>query len=519
MEHPQGPEKQSGRASTAQLIHRLTHRHGDRPAGPHAVVVGGGVSGLLAARDLAAAGHAVTVLEAGSAWGGCVGVHEVAGLRLDSGAESFATRTTAVADLAAELGLGGRLVSPNPAGAWVALPDGPVPLPRTGILGIPADVHAPEVRAALGRSGVLRAALDARLPVTVGTTEKTSSVADLVRARMGERVLDRLVAPVVAGVHSADPELLDVDMVAPGLRAGIREHGSLAAAVAALRGAAGETDGTGQAPARPGSAVGGLSGGMHVLVEALVAGLERAGVDLRLRHTATVVSRTAAGTWTVGWDHAGAPGGVEAEVLVLATDGPTVVRLLGAEVPALVPLAPERGPNVRLVTLVVDLPDLDAAPRGTGVLVAPQTPGIRAKALTHATAKWEWLADETGPGTHVLRLSYGRAGDVASEAVRLGGGGPGDAELFADALADATILLATPISVSDVLGWDVVRWRGALPFAAVGHKARMAQLRDLADREPGLLVVGGWVAGNGLAAVVADTRARVAALAGRGTTA
>ena len=63
---------------------------------------------------------------------------------------------------------------------------------------------------------------------------------------MGKRVLDRLVSPVVGGVHSADPDLLDVDMVAPGLRAGIRQHGSLAAAVAAQRKAA-----TGLLPVRP----------------------------------------------------------------------------------------------------------------------------------------------------------------------------------------------------------------------------------------------------------------------------
>ena len=54
------------------------------------------------------------------------------------------------------------------------------------------------------------------------------------------------------------------------------------------------------------------------------------------------------------------------------------------------------------------------------MLVAPgSTPGaVRAKALTHATAKWPWLArrvrDAAGPGWHVVRLSYGRIGDFNS---------------------------------------------------------------------------------------------------------
>ena len=200
-----------------------------------AVVIGGGISGLLAAREFARAGVRTTVLEASGAWGGCVGSHTVAGLTLDSGAESFATRTAAVADLAAELGLAGEIVAPNPGGAWVQLPDGPRELPKTGVLGIPASPWDPEVRRSLGLLGSLRASVDAVLPASLGTAAGATSVSALVRRRMGRRVLDRLVAPVVGGVHSADPSALDVDMVAPGLRAGIRQHGSLAAAVAAQR--------------------------------------------------------------------------------------------------------------------------------------------------------------------------------------------------------------------------------------------------------------------------------------------
>jgi oxygen-dependent protoporphyrinogen oxidase len=140
--------------------------------------------------------------------------------------------------------------------------------------------------------------------------------------------------------------------------------------------------------------------------------------------------------------------------------------------------------------------------------VAPQTPGIEAKALTHATGKWDWLAAAAGPGTHVLRLSYGRV-DGSSSRTR----GPStDNELLAASLRDASTLLDVPVKVEDVIGWDVVRWQGALPFAAVGHKARVADVRSTCAQAGGLAVVGGWVAGNGLAAVVADTRDQISSL-------
>lgn len=467
-----------------------------------ALVLGGGMSGLLSARELASAGYQVTVLEAGTEWGGCVGSHTVAGLTLDSGAESFATRSDAVARLAAELGLAGSIVPPRPGGAWVQLPDGPRELPKTGVLGIPANPWDPEVRRSLGPVGTLRAALDRFLPASVGTADDVISVSALVKARMGSRVLERLVAPVVGGVHSADPGLLDVDMVAPGLRAGIRRHGSLAAAVSAQRRAgAGSPANSGPrqeppAQAKAGSAVAGLERGMHTLVTALVGDLRDRGVTLLSGTPASAVVRT-----PEGWRVSSHGATFDAGTLVVGVDGPAAVDLLEAAVPALAGRRPPGGPDVKLVTLVVNRPELDRRPRGTGILVAPQTPGIEAKALTHATGKWEWLAEAAGPGRHVVRLSYGRVDGAGGQP----GGPDTDDELFAASLRDAQALLGVAIAAEDVVDWDVVRWRGSLPFAAVGHRARVAEIRKACAAVGNLAVVGGWVAGNGLAAVVSDT--------------
>ena len=472
-------------------------------AAPNAVVVGGGISGLLAARELARAGVRTTVLEASGAWGGCVGSHVVAGLTLDSGAESFATRSSAVADLAAELDLAGKIVAPQPGGAWVQLPDGPRELPRTGVLGIPANPWDPEVRRTLGLLGSLRASVDKLLPASIGTRTEATSVAALVRARMGRRVLQRLVAPVVGGVHSADPDVLDIDMVAPGLRAGIRDHGSLAAAVGAQRRgvAAGGAAVPGAASSglqKAGSAVAGLRGGMHTLIPALLSDLRRQGVTLLDGTRADAVERTAD-----GWRVSAGGTAYDAGLLVVAVEGPAAIELLAGAMPELAGHRPEPGPDVSLVTLVVDLPQLGARPRGTGILVAPQSPGVQAKALTHATAKWEWLAAQTGPGTHVVRLSYGRGDTRHGARVRPEPGT--DGELFEAALNDASMLLSVPVTAGDVVDWDVVRWGGALPFASLGHKRRVAEVRSICAADGTLAVVGGWLSGNGLAAIVADT--------------
>jgi oxygen-dependent protoporphyrinogen oxidase len=44
----------------------------------------------------------------------------------------------------------------------------------------------------------------------------------------------------------------------------------------------------------------------------------------------------------------------------------------------------------------------------------------------------------------------------------------------------------------------------------VGHRQRVAEVRRICAAEGSLVMVGGWLAGNGLAAVVADTRKQIA---------
>jgi oxygen-dependent protoporphyrinogen oxidase len=388
-------------------------------------VVGGGIAGLVVARRLALAGRRVVLYEAGDRLGGSVGAHVVAGLTLDAGAESFAARGGTVQGLAGDLGLAGDVVEPAPVSSWLQPATGaPVPMPATSLLGIPADPLAPDVVTAVGPQAAHRAALDARLPRSWGA--QATTLGALVRARMGAGLLDALVAPVTYGVHSLRPDALELDRVAPGLREALARHGSLSAAVVALR-----------AVAPPGSAVRGLRGGVHRLVPALADELARLGVDVRLR--------------TRIEDVHGLPGTV-----VVAAPG--------------VAASAAPGRRITLVTLVVEQPELDDAPRGSGLLVAPGAHAVGARALTHSTAKWAWLRAAAG-GRHVLRLSYDHAPDDALDAAR----------------ADAQTLLGVRLPASCVVDADVVTL--ARPAAATPPA--------------GVLVVGETVAGAGLAGIVA----------------
>jgi oxygen-dependent protoporphyrinogen oxidase len=516
---------QADDAATALDVAGLAKRGMEMPA-TRVVVIGGGVGGLVAARDCLHPGFDVTLIEASDVLGGCVASHDVAGIRLDSGAESFATRGGNVAKLIDELGLSADVVSPNPAGAWVRLPNATVPLPKAGLLGIPSSPLAADVVRVIGWSGALRAYLDRLTPVLKIGQERSLGV--LVRKRMGRKVLERLVSPIASGVYSAPADDLDIAVVAPGLNAALTRQGSLSGAVADLR-----------SSAKAGSAVGGIDGGMFRLIEALAeavvagggtivtgvsvdsvlpaaGGLATDGVvelstddeyeSIAENETEFVLDETGdeqarPAVWLVQLDDGRT---VEADAVILATPGPIALDLMRDAAPELASLSdldwPEAS-SVELATLILDAPQLAAHPRGTGVLVAEDAGGgVAAKALTHATAKWAWLAERAGSDRHILRLSYGRAGQP-SATLDL------DDDAFRElARRDAATLLNMPLDASAVVGFSRTRWTNALPFASVGERDRIGEVRERINDVPGIDVTGAWLTGTGLASVIPDAR-------------
>ena len=439
---------------------------------PDAVVVGGGVAGLTAARDLAATGLSVVVLEGSSAVGGKLRLAQVAGAEVDVGAESMLARRPEAVGLAAELGID--LVHPASRSSQLWTRGKLRPLPRT-LLGVPLDLPGLAASGVLSDDGMERARHENVLPLGDGDV----SVAELLGARLGPEVVDRLAEPLLAGVYAGHASNLSALAAIPQVVALLREHGSLLAAAASLPPGSGEP------------VFAGIEGGLGQLPRLVAAGL-----DVRTEAPVRDLVRTPSGfRLTVG--SARTPETMETERVVLATPAAPTSRLLAEVAPdAATELAGVEYASMAIVTLAV--PELEVG--GSSGFLVPAVDGRRIKAATYSFSKWAWVG--AASSLRILRASLGRHREESSIQAT-------DDELAARVVADLTAASGQPIEPVDV---HVQRWGGALPQYAVGHLDRVARIRAAVDAVPGLAVCGAAYDGVGIPAVIGSARRAAASL-------
>jgi protoporphyrinogen/coproporphyrinogen III oxidase len=441
---------------------------------PDVVVVGGGIAGLTAARELSGAGLSVLLLEGSPDLGGKLRLGTVGGVRVDVGAESMLARRPEAVGLAAELGLD--VVHPATGSTQLWTRGALRPLPRT-LLGVPLDLDALAATHVLSDDGLARARAETVLPLGPDDV----SVAELLGSRLGHEVVDRLAEPMLGGVYAGHAANLSAAATAPQVVAMLREHGSLLAAAAAL-------------PA-PSTApmFAGLEGGLGLLPRALA---DAGGFEIRTSATVRVLERTSSGfRLTVGSTRT--PEVIETGRVVLAVPGPPGAQLLADVAPeAAAELGAVDYASMAVITIAV--PTLEVGD-SSGFLV-PAVDGRRIKASTYSFNKWAWVG--AASELRILRASIGRHREEASLQAS-------DEELVAHVVEDLSTATGQPIRPVDAL---VHRWGGALPQYAVGHLDRVARIRAAVAAVPGLAVCGAAYDGVGIPAVIASARRAAASV-------
>jgi oxygen-dependent protoporphyrinogen oxidase len=440
------------------------------------VVVGGGISGLAAARFLTEAGQDVVVLEASPEVGGKLKVGSVAGVDIDLGAESVLARRPEAVGLISALGLSDDVIAPLTTAASVRVGGVLRPLPRKTMLGIPADLAAARESRALSETALAAVAAEPGLPAIPPLTEDVA-VGRLVRERLGDEVADRLVEPLLGGVYAGRADHLSLRATMPALAGALVDGGSLIAAAQRV------TDVGTHDPGKDSPVFASLRGGIGRLPQVLARELA-----VRTQVTVRSIERTPSGFRLV----CGAvptPEVIEAEAVVIAVPAAKAARLL-ADV---APVAARELAAVELASMAITsfaFRDVHL-PEGSGLLVGARE-GVSVKAVTVSSQKWPMQT----AGLTVLRASVGRAGET--EVLQRE-----DAELVALVRRDLRALLGITAEPVDTL---VTRWGGGLPQYALGHLEKVARVRGAVADVPGLAVAGATFDGVGIPACIASAR-------------
>ncbi len=484
---------------------------------PRVAVVGAGITGLVAALELAA--HCEVVLfEKDDRLGGKLLTGQLSDVPLDLGPDSFITRNPSALGLCQQLGLGDELVAPAGGFAAIfahnrirALPDGLA-------IGVPTRWRPLLRSRVLSTSGAIRAGLDYLWPGAALASEPVAlaerggpdpTVAEVIGTRLGRGVLYGLVDPLVGGINASDVDALSFSAALPSLA---RQAGGKRSLMRALR----QPPVAGEAVTTPPFL--GLERGMSSLVARLASACRAAGVQIHAGTPIDVLRVGASAPAKSRWSLQGTgitdafdgvvlalPAGAACGLLELvdeqlarecraiAYSGVVTIGLAWPEgvvgerarralagVAAARSVRPEEtsGPSPSLL--------------GNGLLVTRSRQQL-ITAATFTSTKWP---RRQADGQLVIRASAGRHGD--ERALQLG-----DEELLSSVRADLRAILGIE---APPLATLIQRWPASFPQYTSGHLARQVRIDTLLAERPGLALAGAGYRGIGIPACIDSAR-------------
>lgn len=449
--------------------------------GLRVAIIGGGIAGLAAAWELRrqlGPNARILLTEAYDRLGGKLKTVNYANGPVDMGAEAYMGFRQDFTELVESVGLGDQLCVPSglPSGFYV---DGAlVDIPRRTLMGIPS--RGADVAEVVGQDGAARIDAERNGHPMTWTPGQDTSVGQLVEARLGRIVVDRLVSPLLGGVYSCNAFDLGVRATLPQLAVELDRRGAEGQAfflVDAIEHLLSQRPAPPEG-AKPKPVFRSLRGGYASLVDALV---RQADPEL-LRNTAVEsIGRTRGGYYI---DPIG-----EFDAVIVATPAPTASAILQYMAPTAADVLGE----IDLASSVVvgmRMASAHGIPERSGVLLGSDAP-TEAKAFTFSSRKWPHLAERGGA---FVRASFGSFGnpwhlDVDNRA------------LLSFAVEDLERITGERKTPEE---YFVQRWWGGLPRYGVGYMDAMSQAYDEVLGIGGLALAGSMLNGVGVPATAAS---------------
>ncbi|MFT5498070.1 MAG: oxygen-dependent protoporphyrinogen oxidase [Kiritimatiellia bacterium] len=409
-------------------------------------IIGGGIAGLSTAwflqRGAADRGIALDIelVEAADRLGGKIVTHYVGDSIVEGGPDSFLTEKQSGLELCRALGLGDQLLPSNDANrSFSIVHEGRlVPFPKNCRLFIPLTDEAIRDNPLLSEAG--KQSMAHEVNVAPRLDDEDESLSAFVTRRFGREVLDRMAAPLLAGIYAADPDTMSIMSTFPKFRAMECEYGSLTAGARA-NAARGK---------RPDAVFTSLQGGLQSLVNALQ---EQLTCSIRLSTHLEGLST------------------IDADRIILTIPARDASILLEHERPQLASALREiRYGGSATLAMLFKSEELPERPKGFGFMATREEPC----AIHGCTWGSNKFSGRTSPDHFLVRV------------------------FFTDFPANEHAMVATALNELKRLAdfdaqpvWTRANfWNDGNPLYEVGHREKLERIYAEAEKVPGLSLTG-----------------------------
>ena len=454
------------------------------------IIIGGGIAGLAAAVHLKSGAKAygknieVLLLEKNNRIGGKILTEKHDNFLIEGGPDSFLPEKVWSVNLARHLGLEPEMLPSNDQfkGTFIYSRKRLHSLPEGVMLMVPTSFWPMAKSSLISWPGKIRMGMEVFMPKRKSRDDE--SLASFVTRRLGRECLEKIAEPLVAGIHTSNPDNMSVLATFPRFVQMEQKSGSLILGmISAMKN---RPHATLSGPSRPGRDAPKMTyfmsfkNGMQALPQACA---EHIGKDsIRINAGVKVVEPKGKG-YSVILESGET---LQADHVMLASasyDSLEMVKDFDSNLAAKMGVI--EWSSSATVSIVFKKEDVRVPLRGFGFIV-PRVEGRRINAATYSSIKWSYRAPDD---TIMVRVFVG--GGHHEELVR--------------ELDDASMVRMVLEELDTVLGLKanalfskVYRWYKGMPKYTVGHLEQIAVLDRMLATHQGLHLIGCSYKGIGI---------------------
>jgi len=456
---------------------------------PKVIIIGGGIAGLAAAVHLKSGAKAygktveVTLLEKNNRIGGKILTEKLGPYLVEGGPDSFLPEKVWALNLARHLGLEPELLPSNDAfkGTFIYSGKQLHSLPEGVMLMVPTSFWPMAKSGLITWPGKLRMGMEVFVPKR--KTMQDESLASFVTRRLGRECLEKIAEPLVAGIHTSNPDNMSVLATFPRFVHMEQKSGSLIRGMIASMKTRTHATHNGPAPKTGATKLTFLMSfkkGMDTLSQACAELI--GGGSIRMNAAVRAVEPKDRG-YAVLLESGEA---LYADHVMMASPAYDSAEMLkGMDSNLAAQMNKIEWSSSGTVTVVFRKEDVKVPLNGFGFIV-PRVEGRRVNAATYSSIKWSFRAPD----------------NMVQVRVFVGGGH--HEELVRD-LDDAGMVKTVLEELDTIVGIKanaqfskVYRWHKGMPKYTVGHLDRIALLDRMLSAHPGLHLIGCSYKGIGI---------------------